>query len=180
MTHEEALQLVRTYIKNENMVKHCLAAEAVMAALAERLGQDREKWALAGLLHDLDVEVTNADLKAHGLETVRMLQELGVDPEIVDAIRMHNEEAHGDKRSAVFHHALAAGETITGLIIATALVLPGQEAGQRQGHLCRQADEGEGVRAVGEPRHDPRVREDRHSACRVCRDRSQGHAGDQR
>ena len=44
MTRQEALELVREYVKNENMIKHCLASEAVMAALAERLGEDKEKW----------------------------------------------------------------------------------------------------------------------------------------
>jgi len=106
------------------MIKHCLASEAVLAAIAERLGKDRDKWALAGLLHDLDVEITNADLNIHVLKTVEILKDQGVDPEIIEAIRLHNEHAHGDKRTEVFHHALAAGETITGLIIATALVYP--------------------------------------------------------
>ena len=124
MTRDDALALVQEHIQNENMIKHCLASEAVMAALAERLGEDKEKWALAGLLHDLDVERTHADLQVHGLETVKLLEAEGVDPEIIDAIRMHNEEAHGDKRSTRFQHALAAGETITGLIIATTLVYP--------------------------------------------------------
>jgi putative nucleotidyltransferase with HDIG domain len=124
MTREEALGLLRDHIKNENMLKHCLASEAVLGAVAERLGADREKWAMAGLLHDLDVEITNADLNVHGLETSRILEENGVDPEIIDAVRMHNEKAHGEKRRSTFHHALAAGETITGLIVATALVYP--------------------------------------------------------
>ena len=124
MKREEALDLLRGYVKNENMIKHCLASEAVMSALAERLGEDREKWALAGLLHDLDVEITDADLKIHGLKTVEILREKGIDPEIIEAIRLHNEDAHQDKRTSVFHHALAAGETITGLITATALVYP--------------------------------------------------------
>jgi uncharacterized protein len=124
MTRDEALALLKQHVKSDNMIKHCLASEAVMAALAERLGQDKAKWALAGLLHDLDVELTNADLSVHVLETVKILQQHGVDPEIVDAIRRHNEKAHGDKRSTVFHRALAAGETITGLIIATTLVYP--------------------------------------------------------
>jgi putative nucleotidyltransferase with HDIG domain len=124
MTREQALELVRKHIKNENMVKHCLASEAVMAALAEKLGQDRDKWALAGLLHDLDVEMCNADLNVHGNESVKILSGLGVDPEIIDAIRMHNEVPHGEKRSKMLQHALAAGETITGLITATALVYP--------------------------------------------------------
>ena len=118
------MELLKQHVKSENLVKHCLAAEAVMSAVAERLGQDREKWALAGLLHDLDVEMTNGDMKAHGLEAEKILKQNGVDEEIIDAIKMHNEQAHGQKRSKPFHHALAASETITGLLIATTLVYP--------------------------------------------------------
>jgi len=124
MTRSEALELLRQYIKNGNMVKHCLAAEAVMRALATRLDEDRELWAMAGLLHDLDVELTNADLNVHGLKTVEILEAHGVDPRIVTAVKRHNEQAHDEKRSSVLDHALAAGETVTGLIIATALVYP--------------------------------------------------------
>ena len=124
ITREEAMALVKEYIKNPNMIKHCLASEAVMEALADRLGQDREKWGLAGLLHDLDAEMVNADLNVHGLETARILREKGVDEEIIEAIRLHNEQAHGDKRGSDFHYALAAGETVTGMIIATTLVYP--------------------------------------------------------
>jgi putative nucleotidyltransferase with HDIG domain len=124
ITREEALALVNEYIKNQNLIKHCLAAEAVMAALAERLGEDGEKWSLAGLLHDLDVEIVDSDLSVHTNETARILREKGVDEEIIGAIRLHNEKAHREKRTEIFHHALAAGETITGLIIATTLVYP--------------------------------------------------------
>ena len=123
-TRQEALQLLREYVKNENLVKHCLATEAVMSALAERLGENKEKWGLTGLLHDLDVEIVDHDLSRHTLETERILKEKGVDEDIILAIKMHNERAHGMKRSQKFHRALAAGETITGLIIAATLVYP--------------------------------------------------------
>ena len=124
ITRDRAIELLHQHVQDGNMRKHCLAAEAVMSAIAGRLGQGREKWAMAGLLHDVDVEVTHADLNVHGMQAVGILQQAGVDPEIIDAVRMHNEQAHTDKRAALFHHALAAGETITGLIIATALVYP--------------------------------------------------------
>ncbi len=124
ITREEALSLVKEHIQNPNLIKHCLASEAVMRALAERLGQDKEKWGLAGLLHDLDVEMVDSDLTRHTAETEKILREKGVDAEIIRAIRLHNEKAHGEKRSELFEHALAAGETITGLIIATTLVYP--------------------------------------------------------
>ena len=74
INREEAINLLKKYVKNENMIKHSLASEAVMKKLAARLGEDEEKWALAGLLHDLDVEITEADLNIHGLESVKILK----------------------------------------------------------------------------------------------------------
>ena len=124
MKREEAINLLNEYIKNPRMINHCLASEVVLKAIAKRLGRDEEKWGLAGLLHDLDVEMVNADPKIHGLETARILEEKGIDAEIVDAIKMHNEEATGLDRTTEFQHALSAGETITGMVIATTLVYP--------------------------------------------------------
>jgi len=119
-----AMSLLQEHLKQPNMIKHCLASEAVMRALARHLGEDEEQWGLAGLLHDLDAEATAEDLSIHTRQTVKILEELGIDSVIIDAIAMHNENAHDRKRSTKFHHALAAGETITGLITATALVYP--------------------------------------------------------
>ncbi|MCF8368854.1 MAG: HD domain-containing protein [Bacteroidales bacterium] len=124
MEREKALELLHQYIKSPNMINHCLASEAVMKAIAIKLGRDREKWALAGLLHDLDVELVHGDMYIHGKETAKILKELNVDDEIIDAIRLHNESSAIEKRSKEFQYALAAGETITGLIVATALVYP--------------------------------------------------------
>lgn len=124
MQRETALELLKKHVKNENLVKHCLASEAVMRALAVRLGADAEIWALAGLLHDIDAELTGGDLKRHTLEAEKILKENGILPEIIEAVKMHNEAAHGKSRTEVFHKALAAGETITGLITAAVLVYP--------------------------------------------------------
>ncbi|MDD5009786.1 MAG: HDIG domain-containing protein, partial [Syntrophorhabdaceae bacterium] len=124
MTRDGALTLLKQYVKNERMLNHCYASEAVMRALARRLGNDEEKWAITGLLHDLDIELVDADLSRHGRETERILKENGVDAEVIDAIVMHNETVAGRKRETLFQHALAAGETITGLIVATTLVYP--------------------------------------------------------
>jgi len=124
LDRETAMDLVRRYIKNEKMICHCLASEAVMRGIAAKLGRDQDTWGLAGLLHDLDVEVTNADPYTHGLKTEELLKDYEVDPGILDSIRMHNEVATGVERSTEFQHALAAGETITGLIFATTYVYP--------------------------------------------------------
>ncbi|HNY03122.1 MAG TPA: HDIG domain-containing protein, partial [Bacteroidales bacterium] len=119
-----ALELLHRYVKNEKMIFHCLASEAVMAALARRLGRDETAWAMAGLLHDLDVETTHADPAVHGTQTEMLLKDYAVQPDILNAIRMHNECSSGRERSDEFEHALAAGETITGLIFATTYVYP--------------------------------------------------------
>ncbi len=124
ITRDEALELIQQYIKNEKMIYHCLSSEAVLRALAKKLGRDEEKWALAGLLHDIDVEVTNADPKTHSLKARELLADYDLDEDVLDAISMHNEMATGKPRETEFQHALAAGETITGLIYATALVYP--------------------------------------------------------
>ena len=124
MNRTEALDLLHRYIKNEKMIYHCLASEAVMRGLARNLGRDEEKWGLAGLLHDLDVEITNAEPTVHGTQTEILLKDYDIDSDILDAIRMHNECSSGKERSTEFQHALAAGETITGLIFATTYVYP--------------------------------------------------------
>ena len=124
MTRDDALKLLSERLKNKNLFKHCLAVEACLRRLARRLGENEDIWGLAGLLHDLDVEITQADLSIHGQKTVEILTTRGLDPEIINAIAVHNEQSAGRRRQTVFEHALAAGETITGLIIATTLVYP--------------------------------------------------------
>lgn len=124
MIREEAINLLNQYVKNEKIIYHSLSTEAVMKALAKKLNHDEQQWALAGLLHDIDIEITGADLNTHGLEAVKILKEHGIEEAVVEAVKLHNEHAHNEKRNHVFHHALAAGETITGLIYATALVYP--------------------------------------------------------
>ena len=124
MTRDQAWEILQENVKNQKMIYHSLASEAVLRALARRLGRDEEKWGLAGLLHDIDVEVTGADPAVHALRAGEILQEYNLDEDLLEAIRMHNEEATGEDRTTEFQHALSAGETVTGLIYATALVYP--------------------------------------------------------
>lgn len=128
MDREQSLKLLKQYIKNDKMIAHCIASEAVMKAMANRLGANPDKWGLAGLLHDIDVEITNANMLTHGMEAVQILRKNNIDEEVIEAIMLHNEDAaHHTPRSDTFHYALAAGETITGLIFASALVIPSKK-----------------------------------------------------
>jgi len=124
MDREKALQLLSSHLKTENLLKHCLASEAIMRSLAKELNEDIEKWGIAGLLHDLDFEKTKDDPANHTLVSANILEGHGVDSEIIKAIKGHNAEALGINRESKLDFALAAAETVTGLIIATALIYP--------------------------------------------------------
>jgi len=128
MHRDEALNLLRKYLNDEKMVKHCLAVEAIMRALARRLGEDEELWGLTGLLHDIDYDVVNRDIKVHGLKALEILKGLLPD-EALDAIAAHN-ELNGYKPKKLNNrliHALRAADHLSGLIIATALVMPNKK-----------------------------------------------------
>lgn len=137
MSRERAWELLRTQLGQDSLLKHSLATEAIMRALARRLGEDEDLWGLTGLLHDLDFESTQDDPTRHGEESLLLLRPHGVSEEALDAIRHHNAECLGLERSKTFHHALAAAESITGLIAATALVMPDKRIASVKGSSVR-------------------------------------------
>jgi putative nucleotidyltransferase with HDIG domain len=117
------MSLVEQNIPNRNLVNHCVAVEAIMIALAEHFelsGEDRDRWALAGLLHDLDYAETAEDPERHGLVTAEMLDGR-VDDEIMNAVLSHAEKA---PRESLMDKALYASDPTTGFIVAAALVRP--------------------------------------------------------
>ncbi len=123
MTREEALNSIKANIENENLIKHMLATEAIMRALAKRLGEDEEEWGLTGLLHDIDMELTQGNMHSHSKLGADLAKELGASETMVHAILCHN-EAHGIPRETKLDKALFCVDPLTGLITAAALVRP--------------------------------------------------------
>lgn len=121
MDREKALETVKSKVSNDRLIKHMLAVEAVMRALARRLGQDVNKWSLAGLLHDLDYDETVKDPERHGRVGAAYLREMGVDEEITRAVESHVGHI---PRESVMDKALFATDPLTGLIVAAALMHP--------------------------------------------------------
>ena len=122
MTREQAIDLVRQYVKNKNLLKHMIATGACMASLAKRLGGDPHKWELAGILHDIDLDETADDFSRHGLVSVERLKQHGItDQEMLDAVL-----AHADKkpRQTLIEKAIYAADPTTGFIVACALMHP--------------------------------------------------------
>ena len=117
-----ALALLAQYAPEPYMRQHALSSEALMRALAARLGEDGEVWGLAGLLHDLDYAATKDSPDQHGLKAVQILA--GKLPQAaLDAIQAHNEMTGRSPQSS-FDFALRAAETVTGLVSAAALMRP--------------------------------------------------------
>jgi len=121
MERERAFELLTQYLKNKNLVKHSLAVEACMRAMAVRLGEDEEIWGLAGLIHDLDYEITEKDPDLHTKETAKILEELGFGEDIIRAVKAHAGQV--ECRNAM-EWSIYAIDPLTGLIVAATLMHP--------------------------------------------------------
>ncbi|MDY6846604.1 MAG: HDIG domain-containing protein [Chloroflexota bacterium] len=122
MNRNNALAIVNKYVKNPNLVKHMLAVEAAMRFYARKYGEDEEKWAVAGLLHDFDWEI-HPTMEEHPLAGEPLLRDHGVPEEIIRAVLSHASHT-GIPRETLMEKALFACDEITGLITAVALVRP--------------------------------------------------------
>ena len=122
MTRDEALALVHEFVKNENLVKHMLSVEAAMRFYAEKYGEDVEKWAITGLLHDFDWEI-HPTLAEHPTAGEPILHERNVPEDIIRAVLSHADHT-GITRQTRMEKALYACDEVTGLVTAVALVRP--------------------------------------------------------
>ncbi|MGD9143889.1 MAG: HDIG domain-containing protein [Dehalococcoidia bacterium] len=123
MDRAEALESIRENVENENLIKHMLATEAIMIDLARRFGEDEAEWGLAGLLHDIDVELTEGDMTTHSKLGADIARDLGASESIASAILVHN-ETHGIHPRTMMEKSLYCADPLTGLITAAVLVRP--------------------------------------------------------
>jgi len=128
MNRDEILDSIRANVQDKNMVKHMLATEAIMRALAKKFGEEEEEWGLTGLLHDIDVELVEGDMNSHSKLGADIARELGASEEMAHAILCHN-EAHGIPRETKLDKALFCADPLSGLITAAALIRPDKLTG---------------------------------------------------
>jgi len=126
MERQEVLDSIKVNVENENLIKHMLATEAIMCALARHLGEDEQEWGLTGLLHDIDVELTEGDMNSHSKLGADLARDLGASEAMANAILRHN-AAHGVPCETRLDKALFCADPLTGLITAAALVRPDKE-----------------------------------------------------
>lgn len=129
MTRDEAWIFVQNHIKNQNLLKHHLAAEAAMRAIYRYTHPknpdpaEEEKWGIVGLLHDADYEMTHDDPKRHTLELEKLIGNR-LDGAQMHAIKAHNWAGTGAEPQNAMDWAIYTCDELTGLIIAATLVHP--------------------------------------------------------
>ncbi|MBV9679834.1 MAG: HDIG domain-containing protein, partial [Acidobacteriaceae bacterium] len=124
MTRDEAWNIVCEFVKNDSLRRHMLAVEACMTAYADKFNEDRERWAVAALLHDFDWEIHPA-APDHPMQGEPILRERGVDEEIRRAILSHANYS-GVPRVSLLEHALFACDELSGFLTACSYVKPGR------------------------------------------------------
>ena len=121
-SREEAFSLLKTYNKNEGLIKHALAVEAVMRYCARKRGQDEQMWGVIGLVHDLDYEQFP---EQHCQKTEEILTSRNWPAEYVRAVVSHGWGICTDvEPQSELEKVLFAVDELTGLVAATALVRP--------------------------------------------------------
>jgi len=126
LTREQAYDIVKCHLKNQNLIRHCLAVEASMGALAKHFHEDETVWKLAGLLHDADWEETQKDPTQHTLKTVEWVKATGEDnTELIECILTHNYHNNGHREpESKMELSLYICDELTGFIVAVVLVRP--------------------------------------------------------
>ena len=130
ITKQQADALVEKYITNPITKLHSIESEEIMKALARKFGEDEEAWGIIGLLHDIDWDLTKDDTSQHCAKCVEILKDAGATDFLIETTVSHGYGegrcgAPQDKiRSTKLQCSLAAAETLTGLIVASALMHP--------------------------------------------------------
>jgi len=122
MTREDAWALLCEYTKSPGLRKHGLAVEAAMRAYARKYGEDEEKWAIVGLLHDFDYEI-HPTVDQHPQEGSKILRQRGYPEDVIYAVLCHADHLDLERKS-LMDKAIYAVDELTGLITAVALVKP--------------------------------------------------------
>ncbi len=126
MTRDDALKIIEENVVNKNIIKHMLAVEAVMGVLAKKFDPDKaDEWKLAGLLHDGDYS-DKVPHEMQGIQISKWVEEKGfnLSEEMKHAMAAHNVEHTGVKPESKMDWSLFCCDTLTGLIVACALVTP--------------------------------------------------------
>lgn len=123
MSRQDDLNLLRQYTQSESLIRHMLAVEAAVRAYAVHFGEDAEKWATVGLLHDFDYERW-PDPPDHPLKGAEILKQHGYPDDVIYAIKSHADYLTDCPRVSRLDKTLYACDELCGFIVACALMRP--------------------------------------------------------
>jgi putative nucleotidyltransferase with HDIG domain len=127
-TRDEAWDLFCEWTESDSLRKHVLGVEAAMRAYARKFGEDEERWAVTGIVHDLDYE-RYPDLKTgHPRMALEELEAKGYPQDVIDAVAGHAEFLEVPRETPMARTLYAVDE-LSGFIAACALVRPTGIAG---------------------------------------------------
>ena len=130
MTREQNLKLLHEYVSSESLIRHMLAVEAAVRAYAVRHGEDEEKWATVGLLHDFDYERW-PNPPDHPLQGSVIRAERGYPDDVIYAIKSHADYLEDCPRVSLLDKTLYACDELCGFITACALMRPSRLEGMK-------------------------------------------------
>jgi predicted hydrolase (HD superfamily) len=122
-TRDDSWALVCEWIESDSLRKHVLGVEAAMCAYAQRDGEDEEKWAITGLVHDLDYERYPDLDTGHPRYALTELEERGYPHDVIDAVAGHA-DFMGVPRETRLAKTLYGVDELSGFVVACALVRP--------------------------------------------------------
>lgn len=120
--YDTAMAFLRQHNSNDSLVRHGIAVGAATGAYARKLGEDEQKWRIAGLLHDVDYE-EHPSVEEHGKVGAEWLREQGYPDDVVHAVLAHNDH-NGVPRDDALSQTVFACDELAGLVMASALVRP--------------------------------------------------------
>lgn len=126
MTYQDALDLMHEFTQSDPLRKHMYAVEAAMRAYARMFGEDEEKWAIVGVLHDFDYE-KYPDPPDHPAKGSEVLAQKGYSEEIRKAILGHADYMNVPRETKMAR-ALYACDELCGFITAVAVIRPNKIA----------------------------------------------------
>lgn len=120
-----AWEALRARLPEVKYQRHSLAVEAIMREMAVPGSDNVDHWALAGLLHDIDIAETAKDLSRHGIIGAQILRELRFPPAVVHAVNAHDDRA-GVARSSRLDHGVHCADQVYWLVAATGHAIPSE------------------------------------------------------
>jgi predicted hydrolase (HD superfamily) len=124
-TRAAAWDALRARTPEAAHLNHALAVEAIMREFAGR-NDDADQWALAGLVHDIDIDSTARDLSRHGIVAEPILRNLGISETVIHAVKAHDDHT-GLARTSRLDHALYCSDQMYWLIVGASISFPSEK-----------------------------------------------------